>query len=197
MWELLVAGLLSLAGVTLGGWMSRHSAADALEKQLREERRQSVHRLLAELIADMRTKIDLAWIMIPAMAKMTTDDLTEYVDSESGIEARAREARLNRNVVELALLIGDQSLRVALGELSQCITDWPEKASGPVTATAVAGKGDIDAIRKGFEHVSATQRALNAVQTEANALLPVQLEVRRQPSLARRGLARLRINSPG
>lgn len=182
MWEILSAGLLSLAGVALGGWLERASADRALEAQLREGRRSALHERMAALVAEVRAKVEQGELMVFAYAKMSVDDIARYAtETDSGRQMAEREARISRALTELGLLVGDAELRGALAELERCLREWPEKANGPVIERK-SGQNDIAAIKEGLAHVRETRRAVHRVEVEGTRLLSVQLDTAKPPA---------------
>lgn len=153
--------------------MSRDATSRQEALRLREERRIRLHEVVGELVADLDTKIDEAWLLIPIMAKMSMNDLVEFNDTDTGKAMREREVRIKRAIVELGLSVRDAGLRQRLIDLEKTLIDWPDRAMDPVTKVENAG---IDAVSEGYAHVRLTNRAMREFRNEATLLLAVNLE---------------------
>lgn len=186
----MATGGFTLAGVALGEWMSRSANRESAERQLNEQRRIELHGDLAELVTDARAKIDAAWFLIPAYWKMSTEDMMDFVNTDTGRLEGERHVRISGNLVRLGLSLADGPLRSALADFEQCMIDWPDKAMGPVTDRK--RKNDFEAVMEGLAHARASREALNAVQREAALALavPVNFTANQAPK-PKGGLGRL------
>lgn len=170
--------------------MSRRASREAVAAQMAEERRLRLHSDLAQLITDARGKLDAYEVLIPAYWKMSIQDMTEFVDTDTGRTERARHQRIEETLVRVGLGVGDGPLRAALGSFEKCFNQWADEAMGPVTDRK--RKNDFEAVREGMAHLRATRRALNAVQAQAIQALAVPVTVAAPPSLLSRAVAWVR-----
>jgi Kef-type K+ transport system membrane component KefB len=186
-WVTLLVGIFAIAGtlggVFIGAQLTHRSARDVLMAQLAEERRLELTTLLTDIAVDARGLVETAWIELPALGKMTLDDMLEYLNTDSGRENSERRRRLNENLTRALLLVGDHELAKRTAILAQHVRDWPEKAIGPVTEKK-SGVRDIDAVLEGLGHVKVISRAVGDFELATRSVLAVAV----QPSSAHSGL---------
>lgn len=155
----LIAGPFTLAGAVVAVLITqRHAVRLAREARL-EERRSLLRQELATLMHEVSALLDAAWILLPAMAKMSEPDLMEFVETDTGREAGRRNAQIRRSLNILTLMAADEPVLQALRTLETCIADWPDKAVGPGMAAARGGGNVGAAVGAGFRHVNKTRAA--------------------------------------
>ncbi len=181
MTDVILTGLLTLAGALGGVWLSQRYAAETSTQTLVEARRSVVRAELSTLIAEVRAHLESATLFMMLIGKGTDQDLMEFVNTDSGREAQRRTAAIYRSLAGLTVTVGDPPVLNALVELEECINDWADKANGPVFAAKSRGGDIVDAIVKGNEHVRKTRAALADVIRASAPLVRIPIDLERKP----------------
>ena len=189
---LFLTGGFALVGTLGGVAITQHFSLREARLDRAEQHKAALREELSKLTYECQALIDASWLMIPILAKMTSTDLREWVDTDSAKESGRRRVQILTSLARLCYLAGDLDLVVALAKLERCINDFAEKAHGPALEAGSGRRDLMDAIAEGFKHLKETRQALQQVVTTAAPLLA--LDIRKAEMSSYRMWARARSN---
>ena len=167
-----LTGAFTLAAGLGGSALSDRRQERRADVERRHARREELREVLGTFLVDAQELVDLEWVMIPAYAKMSSSDLTEFIDTDSGKTMAARNARLRLSLTQARLLAGNTGqLSSALHEFRLLFVNLAEEAHGPVMGDSTSGATKMDGIGDGFKHIGKMQRSISRIEEAAMVLI--------------------------
>lgn len=169
--EIIATGAVTLLASALTLIISQRHARKMAEATVRRANQQEVRDLLVGLLHDGREWTQISEVLLPAVLKMTSNDMMEFVDTDTGKKARELNDRLRRTLIEARLRVGNPELLDRIQRFDAAHTEWGEKVLIPIE-DAKRRRGDgIEEIGAGLRYLREATRCLNDLETTAAPLL--------------------------
>jgi hypothetical protein len=131
-WSALAASLISASAALTGVWFSNRDHLRRHRETLREEALRGQRDLVADTLLAGREWHALQETLLPARARMSMDDLTEFVETDTAVRMRDVTKELQVALTRANLFLADNELRQVVKALTDFIETFPDVIVGPI-----------------------------------------------------------------
>ena len=159
----LLAGGLTLGGVALGQHLARQQK---LEERL-NERRVEQRDVLVDLIDAIEHWAPQAELTSLFFGKANSNDMVEWVDTDSGKALRESARQLARILVRSRLIVTDDELRPLVLQVAAAIRRLPDDINGPILDAAQRGEDPMEFVLASIRFYTEVQKIAVTIQETA------------------------------
>lgn len=166
-WVPLVAALLA-GGLTLGGVaLGQHLAREQKREERMNERRIEQRDVLVDLIDAIEHWAPQADVASLFFGKATTNDIVEWVNTDSGKALRESVRQLARILVRSRLIVTDDELRPLVLQVAAGTSRLPDDINGPILDAAKRGEDPMEFVLASIRFYAEVRRIAVAIQETA------------------------------
>lgn len=118
---------------------------------------------IVAIIVACREWASLQQIMVPGMGKMSMDDLTAFVETDTGKRLATLGREMASAFTKARLFVVDDELRVLVIELSQFVENFADVVNGPI----LKEQATFDHVLAGLAAVGAFQRSITMLEARS------------------------------
>ncbi|MGU3497731.1 hypothetical protein [Mycobacterium sp. C31M] len=171
------APILATLGALLGVIVTVGGASRTYRQGLIEKRRDHQRELLGDLIANVQQWCGLLDVVYPAMTKMSTNDMMEFADTDTGRRQGQLAQALQVTLIKCLCEISDSRIHPVLLQLEdqrRTLTDGDEVA--PMFNPRMGDKERLDALLVMLGRIRGIKNTSDNILVEAIKALPVEFE---------------------
>ena len=166
-WVPLVAAVLA-GGLTLGGVaLGQHLAREQKREERLNGRRIEQRDVLVDLIDAIEHWAPQAEVASLFLGKATSNDMIEWVGTDSGKALRESVRQLARMLVRGRLIVTDDELRPLVLHVAAAIRRLPDDINGPILDAAERGEDPMDFVLASIRFYAEVQRIAVTIQETA------------------------------
>lgn len=171
------APILAAIGALLGVVLTVGGASRTYRHGLIEKRRDHQRELVGDLIATTQQWCSLLDIVHPALTKMSTDDMMEFANTDSGRRQGELSMAMQVGLIKCLCEIGDGRMRPLLADLElqrRTLTQGEDVA--PMFSPKASEEKRFDALLVMLGRLSRIRNTCDQIQIAAIQALPVEIE---------------------
>lgn len=172
--ETLAATALSAGAALAGVWISNRNIRHGQHELIREEASRTQREMIVNLLIVCREWAGMQYLMVPIMSTMSTDDMTSFVDTESGKRLRVLKGEVQVSLTRAKLFLSDDTLRSSVTALDDFFKGFADRVNGPI----LADRGNLDPVVIGLREVRAFETALDRLESDAIVRLRSPINLR-------------------
>ena len=171
------APIIATVGALIGVMVTVRGASRTYHHGLIEKRKDHQRELVGELLANTQQWCGLLDVIYPAMAKMSTNDMMEFADTDSGRRVGELAKAVQIVLIKCLCEISDARIRPSLGSLEQqrrALTEGDDVA--PMFDPNQGDTQRFQALLLMLSRVRDMKRTCDEIQLAAIQALPVEIE---------------------
>lgn len=137
-----------------------------------EVRRGELRDALTEFLVAVEDLIDSEWLMIPAIAKMSLDDMHEFVETDTGKGQALRGPKIKTALMRARLIVDDPELAGRMDQFKELFTDYYEVTRNPIGPSKPQRERE-EGIFEAFKHLKVLRSSMTFIEKRAIELLRV------------------------
>ncbi|MEQ8440201.1 MAG: hypothetical protein RIB65_22130 [Ilumatobacter fluminis] len=159
--------IISAGAALTATWITNGRHDKRVQIAADESRRRDDRELVVDVLLPAREWTQLMEVLLPALWKMSHEDLVDFVDTDTGVRQREVIERRDVAITRARLFLSNAHLREVVGRLSAFLDQFPDTVMGPI----YKDKSDIKVVGNGLAAIDAFSGLIDTLESDAIAIL--------------------------